>query len=246
MTPRLSPAIILRVKEFGESDLLVSCLTQEEGRLRGVAKGARRSRKRFANCLDLFCLVNLEYAARRHGDLYLLHSCKLIQGFPRLRTDYTALTLASHMVEITERLFPPGVKDKEVFELLKRSFVRLDAGGPAGLVRAVFEARAMAHGGYGINTEACCVCNRPYEGKGRAVFVPDKGRIACLRCVRESGAAPGLDVPGVTTLRLMQSAPWSVLEALNPPGEVIGEIQAVLKRHTAYRLGEGFRSARYL
>ncbi|MBN1626048.1 MAG: recombination protein O N-terminal domain-containing protein, partial [Deltaproteobacteria bacterium] len=55
-------AIITRVREFGESDLMVTFFTPDAGRLRGVAKGALRSRKRFVNCLDAFSLVNLEYS----------------------------------------------------------------------------------------------------------------------------------------------------------------------------------------
>jgi DNA repair protein RecO (recombination protein O) len=54
-----SQAIIMRTKEFGETDLLVTLLTPDKGRLKGIAKGARKSRKRFVNCLDVFSLVEL-------------------------------------------------------------------------------------------------------------------------------------------------------------------------------------------
>jgi DNA repair protein RecO (recombination protein O) len=54
-----SHAIIMRTKEFGETDLLVTFFTQDKGRLKGIAKGARKSRKRFVNCLDVFCHAEL-------------------------------------------------------------------------------------------------------------------------------------------------------------------------------------------
>ena len=60
MKTHISPAIIMRVKELGEADVLVTFLTPERGQLKGVAKGARRSRRRFANCLETFSLVSLE------------------------------------------------------------------------------------------------------------------------------------------------------------------------------------------
>ena len=66
METYLSQAIIMRIREFGESDLLVTFFTPDKGQLKGVAKGARKSRKRFVNCLDVFSLVNLEYGLKRY------------------------------------------------------------------------------------------------------------------------------------------------------------------------------------
>jgi DNA repair protein RecO (recombination protein O) len=120
MAIHISPAIIMRIREFGESDLMVTFFTPERGRLKGVAKGARRSKRRFSNCLDLFCLTSLEYELKRKGDLYFLHSCKLIDGFQGVRSDFSALALACYMIELTETLFPLGVVDPNMFELLKR------------------------------------------------------------------------------------------------------------------------------
>ena len=65
-----SQSIIMRTKEFGETDLLVTFFTPDNGRLKGIAKGARKSRKRFANCLDVLCLTELEYSLKREGGLY--------------------------------------------------------------------------------------------------------------------------------------------------------------------------------
>jgi DNA repair protein RecO (recombination protein O) len=113
MKTHISPSIIMRTKEFGEADLLVTFFTPDKGRLKGVAKGARRSRKRFVNCLDIFSLVKLEYSLKREGGLYFLHSGKLINAFPELRSDFGALSKASYMVELTEILFPLGVLTKK-------------------------------------------------------------------------------------------------------------------------------------
>ena len=127
MNAHVSPSIIMRIKEFGESDLLVTFFTSDRGRLKGIAKGARMSRRRFANCLDLFCLTNLEYELKRKGDLHFLHSCKLINGFPGVRDDFSSLSLASYMIELTEIPFPLGVVDQNMFGLLEdlREIVKL-------------------------------------------------------------------------------------------------------------------------
>ena len=65
MNIKSSTSIIMRVSEFGESDLLITFFTPTEGKIKGIAKGARRSKARFVNCLDIFSLVNLEYSQKK-------------------------------------------------------------------------------------------------------------------------------------------------------------------------------------
>ena len=246
MTSHISPAIMMRTKEFGETDLLVSFFTPDKGRLKGVAKGGRKSQRRFANCLDLFCLASLEYELKRRGDLYFLHSGKLINAFPGLRSDFSSLSMASYMVELTEVLFPPGVVDKKMFELLENSFLVLNERKRGGELRIIFEARALALGGYGIDFDRCCICGRSYTGQGRAVFKRSKGGIACLRCERESASNPGLSPDSVEKLGVLQSGPLANTEALPLTKEMIREIKPVLKQHIEYRIGRRLRSAAYL
>ena len=246
MNTHISPAIIMRIKEFGESDLLVTFFTSDRGRLKGVAKGGRKSQKRFANCLDLFCLANLEYELKRKGDLHFLHSCKLVHAFPGLRSDFTSLSLASYIIELTEILFPLGVTDKEMFELLKNAFLALNEAGKTDVLRILFEAKAMALGGYKINLEKCCGCGRPYAGEGRAVYKSNKGCIACLKCERESKLSPGLGPDTVKVLKLIQASPWSEAEKMDLNDEMIREIKPVIKLHMEYRIGRRLKTAEYL
>ena len=229
MNSHISPAIIMRINEFGESDLLVTFFTSDRGRLKGVAKGALKSRRRFANCLDLFCLANLEYELKRKGDLHFLHSCKLINGFPGLRSDFSSLSMASYMIELSEILFPLGVVDRKMFELLEHLFNALNHGNKQDMLRIFFEAKAMSLGGYRIDLNKCCICGRDYEGEGRAVFRPNKGSICCLKCGEESATSPGLSPEAVEMLGLMQSGQWDTVEELSFSNEIIQDIKPVLK-----------------
>jgi DNA repair protein RecO (recombination protein O) len=246
MTSHISSAIMMRIREFGETDLLVSFFTPDRGRLKGIAKGGRRSRKRFANCLDLFCLASLEYELKKKGDLHFLHSCKLIDAFPGIRSDFSSLSLASYMVELTEILFPVGVADRVMFELLENTLRELNERKGIEDLRIRFEARAMALGGYGINFEHCCVCGRPYTGQGRAVFKRSKGGIACLRCEKETETHPGLSHDTVEVLRILQSGECINAEPLLLTKEMVHEIKPVFKLHMEYRIGRRLKSAAYL
>ena len=246
MNTRVCESFILRTWEIGESDLLVSFLTVDQGRLKGVAKGARRSRRRFSNCLDLFSLTRLEYETKRNRELHFLHSGKLLHAFPLVRKDYGRLALASYMVELIEALFPQVVDETRVFELLKRCLYGLDRGEPTGVLRILFEARAMVLGGYAIDFDTCCCCRRPYAGEGRAVFEPEKGGISCLGCRTETVRTPGFGPRAARLLRGLQSGSWGGEECPEVTGEVLGEIRAALDLHLACRVGRPLKTAAYL
>jgi DNA repair protein RecO (recombination protein O) len=246
MNTRTTNAIIMRIREFGESDLLVTFFTPDKGQLKGVAKGARRSRKRFVNCLDNFCLADLEYGSRKKEDLYFLHSCKLIDAFPGLRSDFTTLSRASYMIELTEILFPYGVAERELFHLLRDSFYAMATGERIEAVPVIFEIRAMALGGYGLNLEKCCMCGRRYRGEGTATFKPERGGIACLKCQQISSVSPQLSADSVTIMKVIQDEPLTTLKELSIPDEILTELRPVLKLHREYHLGQRLKTASYL
>lgn len=241
-----SLAIIMRTTDFGETDLLVTFFTQDKGRLKGIAKGGGKSRKRFANCLDVFCLSELEYSLKREGSLYFLNSGRLINAYPGIRSDFSILSRASYMVELTEILFPWGVADRNMFELLKGSLGALAEVEKGDIIPLIFEIKAMAVGGYGINFDRCTICGRPYKGEGRAVFKRDKGGIACLKCQQETAISPGLEPEAVEMIKVMKTHPLKSLMKLQMKEEIGEEIRPVLKLHREYHLGQRPKTAAYL
>ena len=236
----------MRVKEFGEADLLVSFFTPDKGRLKGMAKGARRSSKRFVNCLDSFSLVELEFQLKRAGDLYFLTAGKLRNAYRGLRSDYANLARASFMVELTEVLFPLGVAEPEVFRLLAGSFDFLDQGRRAIAVQIAFESRVMVLGGYEINLEKCCLCGRGYTGRGAAVFTRNRGGIACLKCQQETLLTPALSPETVQLLKRLQRRPLEVLREFDPSDQSVEQIMPVLKLHREYRLERRLTTSKYV
>ena len=236
----------MRVKEFGESDLLISFFTRDRGQVRGVAKGGRRSCKRFVNCLDLFTLVKLEYGLSREGTLPLLQSGRLIDGYPNLRGNFSAISIASFMVEITEILYPQGVVEERAFHLLKEAFAGLSGGVKAPVVALLFEGKSLALSGFGIDTEKCCHCGRSYKGEGRAVFVPKKGGISCLQCGKPSPRNPVLTPDGIRVLAMIQNKNMNDVKEVMVPDRLVRELKPVMKLHREYHLERPLKTAKYV
>jgi DNA repair protein RecO (recombination protein O) len=246
MKNEISQAVIMRVRELGESDLIVTFFTPHRGLLKGVAKGARRSRKRFVNCLDNFSLVSLEYALKREGGLCFLHSGKLIDGYADLRSDFALLSAASYIIELTEILFPSGVSDPRMFKLLNESLTSLTSAERAAAIPIVFEARAMTLGGYKANLEKCSTCGRPYKGEGMAVFNPKKGGIVCLKCEQPSSFFPSMTPDVVSTLDMLQEGSFPASEIDHIADDIMKSLKAVLKLHREYRLEQRLKTSQYL
>jgi DNA repair protein RecO (recombination protein O) len=246
MTTHISPAIIMRVKEFGESDLLVTFFSADRGHLKGVAKGARKSRHRFVNCLESLSLVNLEYDSKKRGELCFLHSGKLIEAHAAIRTDYPTLAKASYMIELIEVLFPPAVKDAAAFQLLKESLACLTNRRNENSLPFIFEIRVMALGGYAINVQKCSICNRSYTGQGPAVFIREKGGIACLNCRPVSSLNPLLNPSSIQMLQHLQTNGFSGLKDFNIVEDVLKELKPVLKLHREYHLERKLKTSKFI
>src|SRR6185436_11104867 len=108
-----SEAIILRTRPYGESDKIVTFLANDAGKLTGIAKGAKNSRRRFANCLDVFTRVRVHYRTRLGASLVFMESCDLLET-AALLTEPTKFAYANYLLELvdllTEEAHPlPGV-----------------------------------------------------------------------------------------------------------------------------------------
>ena len=164
-----TPAVVLRSWPYGESDKIVCLLTESYGKVRGIAKGAKRSRKRFANSLELFSLVNLRFQDRPHGGLVFILSADLTFAFKRLDTSLEKIALASYLVEITDGLTAERDESALVFQHLKNGLLFLDRDGTAPLeFLASFELKLLRLAGYQPALDRCKRCSVTHREHGAA------------------------------------------------------------------------------
>ena len=245
MEQKKTEAIILKTRDLGESDLLVTFFSSVYGNLKGVAKGARRSSKRFVNSLSTFSLVDVGFRERRSGDLVWVELCELLDGFPGIRSDYNLLLRASYMVEMTEILFPSNVPSSEMFQLLRVGLESISKRQNVDETIIAFQARALKIGGFGINLSRCARCGRQYRGEGRALFHLQSGSIVCLACEKESVVTLGMEPDTVYALHQLQSSDRLLSNNLKFSDNMVRELKAVLAAHIEHCLGKRLKSARY-
>ena len=181
--PRISSAIVLRQIDYGESDLIVSLLTSELGILRGYARGARKSIKRFGPALEPFTQIEICWQPGR-GDLLTLLDAEVISSRQGLRLSLTSLALASYAVEILEMLLQDGEEQPEIYLLLQSYLDFLSQQGDPALARLLFELRLVQHLGYIPHLLHCSECFALFEN-GQIAFDPVRGGSLCANCVAE-------------------------------------------------------------
>ena len=186
-------AIVLRLLDYGESDRIVTFCTAGYGKIRGIAKGARRSRKRFANALEPFCFSQLLFTRRGPDSLAMIDSSEVISHFPLIRADLEKTLRASYLIDLTDQFLPEEKKNEAVFELLN-AFLRLLEEHPAteSLLR-FFEIRLLKLAGYDPVLDRCLLCRTPVGTETSYRFVAaDGGLIVPLLPSRRRRCDPPL------------------------------------------------------
>src|SRR5882757_296376 len=115
MPTRVSEAIVIQTYPFGESDLIVSFLSRDLGKLRGVAKRARKPKSTFGSGLERLSQVKMFYYQRENRELVNLNSCELIQSQFSLAGDYAAGMALDYFAEVSEGLLPLGEPSERFF-----------------------------------------------------------------------------------------------------------------------------------
>lgn len=181
MNPTCCEAIILRHLDYGEADRIVTFLTAEHGVLKGFARSARKSRKRFGPALDPFAQVRLHWTVPRGGELVSLREAELLDLRAALRSDLLALTLAGYGCELTEGLLGDHPGQEPGFGLLAAFLDSLAGGGGGAEARLLVELRLLAVAGYIPHLLHCAECGGGLA-EGAVDFDAARGGSLCGAC----------------------------------------------------------------
>ena len=129
MPARVSETFVLRTYPFREADLIVSFFTRDQGKLRGVARRARRPKSAFGSGLERLSHVRMAYFQRENAELANLSGCELIESQFGLQSDYAMIVALDYFTEVTEQLMPPHEPNEKFFRLLTAMLEYLRSGG---------------------------------------------------------------------------------------------------------------------
>ena len=183
-------AILVSRTDFGESDRIVGLLTPERGKITAFARGARKSRRRFAGVLEPCSLIQATVCTSR-GSMLTLEDAALLDGFDALRRDLAAISRAAYACELAKNLCAENASSREIFELLL-AFLRGQADAEDLMC---FELGVLGAAGFRPGLNRCAVCGAQDTDGLR--FAPELGGRLCPRCARTRGARISPETLGI-------------------------------------------------
>lgn len=178
-------ALLLRRVDYGESDLILGFFTEKLGRVSALARGARRSVKRFGGALESMHTLVIRCDIPAHGELLGLREARIAVPRTPLASDLDRLQAAGRALSWVRRVAPPRVAEPAVWAelegLLDCLNSRDDPRSPA-LHLASSGLALLAALGWGFELEQCVRCGRLCPPSAPALFDASRGGIICRAC----------------------------------------------------------------
>lgn len=169
-----TPAIVLRRYAFGESDRLVVLLTPGHGLIRALAKGQRRSFKRFGGILDLLYFLEADLTARR-SEIQILDTVRLTDAHRPLSEDLMLYAAGCHLAEVAATFATELHADRQAFAALTGGLAELCRGTDPGRVSRVVELHTLRAAGLAPRLDACGVTGRRFGAEEPVAFEAHHG-----------------------------------------------------------------------
>jgi len=177
--PRQSEALILRTYPFHEADLLVNLFTRTEGKIRGVAKAAKRSKRRFGGALEPLTYVLAHWEEKEKQELVRLDSCDILASPLIAEMTYPRVVALSYVAEVIDQLLPDREPSDDIFRLALAVVKRLEAG-PVWMPLTYFDLWIVRLIGLLPDLSHCTACGITLNGS-RAYFHALADGLLCAR-----------------------------------------------------------------
>jgi DNA repair protein RecO (recombination protein O) len=237
-------ALVLRTFDHGESDRRVHLYSEALGRVSAIAKGARRSRRRFPGTLEIFALLDVQLVLPPRSALLRLDSAGLERAFEGLVADLGRYAIACQLLELLDRYTGEHEANPDLFRFAVGVLEVLDGEQPDRLLALLVLAKTLARLGYRPMLDTCALCGAALPPRGRVAFIPRDGGAACGRCVPSEEAR----VPTVLLAALEAGirTPLRERAKLGLGSAAVAEGERLLERFFLFHLGSELRTSAFL
>jgi len=234
-------AVVIGSFPLGESDRLVTFYSRDFGKIRGVAKSARRMRSRFGSALELCTLGELVFFDGGRSELVRVDHFDITRPFDRVRENLEKLAQAAWMIECVARLTAERDRHVALFGLLVRGLRALDGARPPARVGMAFGVRCVEALGHRPRLDACIACARAYPFPRPAL---GDGGVLCEACARRAGETLAISPAAIGAFERLRSVSWDDALALSL-GRAEAELPALLEAQVARLIGHPTRSTKF-
>lgn len=236
-----SDAIVLRTKDLGEADRILTLLTAEAGKVAAVAKGCRRVRNRLMGVSVPF--VHMRALLFSGKSLDTLSQGEIIHSFIDLREDLVKMAYASYMAEVVDQMTEEKDPLPALYQLLLGCFKVLSGGHQPDTVSRYFDINALSILGYRPQLDVCVSCGGLLD---QPRLSPTAGGGLCRSCAGQDASAVSLSLGAFQMLRRFLITPVDRLPVLQVSADMLAEMERALRLFMDYRLSRPLKSLDFL
>jgi len=221
--------IVLRSREYGEADLIVSFLTRDFGLIHTFARSPRKTKSRFGSSLEPLSHVRISFWGREHSALPRLVQADLLRSFQGIRDSYDCFMKVSELLRIALAAFPERDASVNGFGFLLNALGHVEEYCLNPVVLLAVKIKLLKLAGFAPRLKGCARCGAPGD-----VFHLREGSVLCLSC-RPGGEDTRTVTAGV--VRLYDSlSRWSLgkVHRIRPVAGLIEELTSLVDSHVKY------------
>ncbi len=230
-------AFVLSNSDYGDRDRIVTLFTLEHGRLKGFARGARNSRKRFGPALETMARIDVQL--KQKDGLSSLQSADVITLYPGIRGVLGAIAHGLYACELVECLTPEGQPLPRLYRLLAAYLEHLDSGCIDTADRRMFEINTLNILGYRPSLDGCSRCGADFGAQG--ALLQQGGELVCRFC-----AATGHRIPPPALRGLSSCLATGRFGQVPFDGEALHAVGLLLVESLATHSSRKFKSIEFL
>ena len=239
-------AFVLRTLSFSESDLIITFYSHDFGKFKGIAKGAKRSKKRFANVFEPFSLTNIIFTRKSRDTLAFIESCDIIDHYYTIRQDMEKTLIASYFIDLTDHFSPEGKKNEKVFHLLYNFLTMLGKEKSSDAAVRFFEMRLLKLAGFEPAIHHCIVCKIPVTNGNAYYFHAHEGGIKCSVCANPQRYEQPVSAGAVRTLLLGKDMDIDKIKSISLTDSLAMETRNILIGFITHILGREVKSLKVM
>ena len=246
MSSEKSLAIVLRSIEFSETSSIVTLFTREFGKVRALAKGARRPKGPFEAALDLLSLCRIVFLRKSSDALDLLTEAKLERRFRPAGGELSNLYAAYYLAELLSELTDDYDPHPDLFDAAEATLSALRSERDVDVFVLRFELTALRLLGHLPTLEDCADCGTEVKLTGRVPFSQIRGGVLCASCRVGKKQVMSVSAGVLKALGVLADGDSQAWRRLEIDRKTYGELRAVLNHFLAGLLGRQPRMHRYL
>ena len=236
-------AIVLKRKDMGEADRLLTCFTRDRGKAVLIAKGIRKPASRKAGHLELFTHARCLVARARTWDI--ITQAEAVNVHLQLREDLVRTAYAYYVAELLDRLTEEQDAHREMFDLFLETLGRLCEATDLRIPVRYYELQLLDLAGFRPELFDCLGCGETIQPVMN-YFHYGQGGILCERCGVEMAGSRRVNLPALKVLRYMQTRAYVAVQGLQLREHVHAEIENILYHYLTYVLEQSLKSAGFL